>query len=136
MPPKTANLIRHRNITHAERLAVLETWKADHEDRCRERYEGLSCDIIDLKDAANKQAQATFQVMDGLNDMKAAFGVRAVEHSDGSKTVKTKLLKLDLKFVMGGLTSLGGAILLYQIMAPTLAAMALALHRAIMGHSG
>ena len=49
------------------------------------------------------------------------------------KTVKTRVLKLDAKFIWSAIGAAGGLVVLYQVAAPTLAAMAIAFHHAIMG---
>jgi len=136
MPPETDNSHRHRPTSHAERLAVLETWKADHEDRCRERYEGLGNAITEMKTAAAGRAVTLKGVEESVNELKMAFGVRAIERSDGTKQVKTRVLKFDSKLMWSIIGGAGGLVVLYQILFPTIAAMALAFHHAIIGVGG
>lgn len=123
---------RRAHSTEA-RLAVLETWKEDHEDRCRERYEGIGREIREMKDAAADRAKTLERVAEMVGELKTGLAIRTVKKPDGSKTVKTRVLKLDAKFIWSAIGAAGGLAVLYQVAAPTLAAMAIAFHHAIMG---
>lgn len=136
MPTESTGTPRVRPMTAAERLAVLETWRNDHEDQCRERYEGIQREVAGLKAANERHADKLDEIGGAVASLLKAFDVREVPRPDGSTQVKTRALKLDWKLAWGAVGAAGGLVVIYQVFAPTLAAMALAFHHAVMRGTG